>query len=171
MEPCAGEAGKDATMYDAAWNIFFSSTAGTGALTSSNLLGDQRDVFDQFWFCYPVDQSYCCHCSLQRSVDMSNHESMHSMTIHQSLLPVTSDIMKRQQSLGQLWNSAVAVGPTQSLSRLLYLHCLKRRSAAWEHAIAPGTPLATSVRLQMHGEIKLQRCALRNLSGHQCAWS
>ena len=26
-----------------------------------------------------------------------------------------------------------------------------------EHAIAPGTPLAQTVRLQMHGEIKLQR--------------
>ncbi len=63
--------------------------------------------------------------------------------------------MSNEPSLDELWNSAPqsrrAFDPTQ-LSTFpeaarLYL----------EHAIAPGTTLASAVRLRMHGEIKLRR--------------
>jgi hypothetical protein len=65
--------------------------------------------------------------------------------------------MKRQQSLEQLWNSAVAVGSAQSFEPTALSALPQAAQRYLKHAIASGTPLATSVRLQMHGEIKLQR--------------
>ena len=61
----------------------------------------------------------------------------------------------RQASLDGLW---VSVSPGKSVFRPGQLPGLP--DAAWrylQHAIAPGTPLASAVRLRMHGEIKLRR--------------
>jgi hypothetical protein len=67
------------------------------------------------------------------------------------------DIMNRQQSLEQLWNSAAAVGPTQNFEPAALSALPEAAQRYLKHAIAPGTTLATAVRLQMRGEIKLKR--------------
>lgn len=57
-------------------------------------------------------------------------------------------------SLDDLWKSAVSGGKTFQPELLNDLPPPARRYL--EHAIAPGTQLASAVRLQMHGEIKLK---------------
>src|SRR2546425_12195908 len=61
----------------------------------------------------------------------------------------------KQLSLDGLWTS---VSASERVFRPGQLPGLPE--AAWRylrHAIAPGTPLASAVRLRMHGEIKLGR--------------
>ncbi len=61
----------------------------------------------------------------------------------------------RKISLNTLWNSATASPQTFQPDALNDLPSPARRYL--KHAIAPNTPLASAVRLQMHGEIKLNR--------------
>ncbi len=63
--------------------------------------------------------------------------------------------MSKEPSLDDLWNSASPTGRALSPDRLSTLPEAARRYL--EHAIAPGTLLASAVRLRMHGEIKLRR--------------
>lgn len=60
----------------------------------------------------------------------------------------------KQLSLDALWESAI------SLERVFrpddFAHLPETIRRYLEHAIAPGTPLASAVRLKMHGEIKLK---------------
>jgi hypothetical protein len=58
-------------------------------------------------------------------------------------------------SLDDLWNSAPAGDTAFDPAKLIALPEPARRYLA--HAIAPGTPLASAVRLRMHGEIKIKR--------------
>jgi len=61
--------------------------------------------------------------------------------------------MSQELSLDELWNSAV---PQTRIFRPDSLSGLPEGPRRYlEHAIAPGTPLASAVRLRMHGEIKL----------------
>jgi hypothetical protein len=64
--------------------------------------------------------------------------------------------MSVQQSLEQLWDSAMTVQPTRNFhpADLSALPDEARRYLT--RAIAPGTNLASAVRLRMHGEIKLK---------------
>ena len=62
--------------------------------------------------------------------------------------------MKRIHSIEDLWSLAPGGGPPRPAD-LSHLPEAARRYLA--HAIAPGTPLATAVRLTMHGEIKLRQ--------------
>jgi uncharacterized protein DUF6920 len=62
--------------------------------------------------------------------------------------------MTKQLSLNALWKSATSKEETFSLDGLSHLPEAARRYL--EHAIAPGTAIASAVRLQMHGEIKLK---------------
>jgi hypothetical protein len=57
--------------------------------------------------------------------------------------------------LDNLWESAARSEVVFSSEPAANLPDVARRYL--EHAIAPGTPLASAVRLRMHGEIKLQR--------------
>ncbi|MFP4692268.1 MAG: DUF6920 family protein [Halothece sp.] len=57
-------------------------------------------------------------------------------------------------SLDNLWQSAVPSASTFSFDILSEIPQPAKRYL--EHAIAPGTQLASTVRLKMHGEIKLQ---------------
>lgn len=57
-------------------------------------------------------------------------------------------------SLEELWASTPPAARTFEPDRLAGLPNTARRYL--EHAIAPGTPLASAVRVRMHGEIKLQ---------------
>jgi hypothetical protein len=57
-------------------------------------------------------------------------------------------------SLDELWESTPPGQPRFEPDQLAGLPDAARRYL--EHAIAPGTPLASAVRLRMHGEIKLQ---------------
>ncbi len=63
--------------------------------------------------------------------------------------------MGDEVSLDGLWHSAPAPAGVFSRQHIETLPEPARRLL--EHAIAPGTPLASAVRLQMHGEIKLGR--------------
>lgn len=58
-------------------------------------------------------------------------------------------------SLDDLWNSAPSRDGVFDSAQLAALPEPARRYIS--HAIAPGTPLASAVRLRMHGEIKLKR--------------
>ena len=62
--------------------------------------------------------------------------------------------MERSCSLEELWSSARPSGQTFDTSRLSLLPEGAKRYL--QHAIADGTPLASAVRLRMHGEIKLK---------------
>ena len=61
----------------------------------------------------------------------------------------------KQASLDDLWNSAKASEARFEPAQLADLPEPVRRYL--QHAIAPGTPLASVVRLRMHGEIKIKR--------------
>ncbi len=61
----------------------------------------------------------------------------------------------KDASLDDLWNSAKASEARFDPAQLAALPEPVRRYL--QHAIAPGTPLASAVRLRMHGEIKLKR--------------
>ncbi|PYU63894.1 MAG: hypothetical protein DMG49_27585 [Acidobacteria bacterium] len=63
--------------------------------------------------------------------------------------------MSRQTSLDELWKSAPLTDRVFSSRQLSGLPEAARRYV--EHAIVEGTPLASAVRLRMHGEIKLKR--------------
>ncbi len=63
--------------------------------------------------------------------------------------------MSKEPSLDELWNSVPPSGSAFRPDRLAALPEAARRYL--EHAIAPGTTLASAVRLRMHGEIKLRR--------------
>jgi hypothetical protein len=63
--------------------------------------------------------------------------------------------MTRVPSLDQLWESTPPGERTFGPEKLAGLPDAARRYL--EHVIAPGTPLASAVWLQMHGQIKLQR--------------
>jgi hypothetical protein len=62
--------------------------------------------------------------------------------------------MSQEISLDDLWNSAPPAAEAFDPAELAHLPEPARRYLA--HAIAPGTPLASAVRLRMHGEIKLK---------------
>jgi hypothetical protein len=62
--------------------------------------------------------------------------------------------MSTQPTLDDLWNSAPPATRTFDPAALANLSEPARRYLT--HAIAPGTPLASAVRLKMHGEIKLK---------------
>jgi hypothetical protein len=62
--------------------------------------------------------------------------------------------MTQQISLNTLWDSATAQDRVFHLDDYNHLPEAARRYLA--HAIAPGTKLASTVRLQMHGDIKLK---------------
>ena len=62
--------------------------------------------------------------------------------------------MTKSTSLDMLWNSATPTDLTFSLDKIAHSPEAARRYL--EHAIAPGTKLASAVRLKMHGEIKLK---------------
>ncbi len=58
-------------------------------------------------------------------------------------------------SLDKLWESVKRLEQTFQPSQIADLPEMARQYL--EHAIAPNTPLASAVRLQMHGEIKLKK--------------
>ncbi len=61
----------------------------------------------------------------------------------------------REPSIRDLWN---ATEPGKHESRGDRTSALPEAAARYlEHAVAPGAPLASTVRLRMHGEIRLQR--------------
>ncbi len=62
--------------------------------------------------------------------------------------------MTNELSLDELWDTAPASERVFSAEKLSSLPGSARRYL--EHAIAAGAPLATAVRLRMHGEIKLK---------------
>jgi hypothetical protein len=62
--------------------------------------------------------------------------------------------MTRELSLNELWNSTPPDGRAFSAGEVADLPAAARRYL--EHAVAPGTRLASAVRLWMHGEIKLR---------------
>lgn len=62
--------------------------------------------------------------------------------------------MTKQISLNTLWNSAISKDRVFNSDEFVHLPEAARRYL--EHAIAPGTAIASAVRLQMHGEIKLK---------------
>jgi hypothetical protein len=63
--------------------------------------------------------------------------------------------MTKSISLDTLWESATPTGLVFSPDKLSHLPEPAKRYL--EHAIAPGTKLASAVRLKMHGEIKLKK--------------
>lgn len=63
--------------------------------------------------------------------------------------------MTKQISLNTLWNSAISKDRVFHPDEFYHLPETARRYL--EHAIAPGTAIASAVRLQMHGEIKLKK--------------
>ncbi|MEH2363542.1 DUF6920 family protein [Nostoc sp.] len=63
-------------------------------------------------------------------------------------------MMTKEISLNTLWNSAISKDRVFHSDGLSHLPEAARRYL--EHAIAPGTAIASAVRLQMHGEIKLK---------------
>ncbi|MEO6194953.1 MAG: DUF6544 family protein, partial [Thermoanaerobaculia bacterium] len=62
--------------------------------------------------------------------------------------------MNQESSLDDLWASAPPATGVFEPGQLAHLPEAARRYL--ERAIAPGTPLASAVRLRMHGEIKLK---------------
>jgi hypothetical protein len=63
--------------------------------------------------------------------------------------------MNQQISLDQLWNSVRSLDQTFQPSQIANLPATAKLYL--EQAIAPNTPLASAVRLKMHGEIKLKK--------------
>jgi hypothetical protein len=63
--------------------------------------------------------------------------------------------MTRDPTIDSLWDTIRPTGGAFEPARLAALPEPARRYLA--HAIAPGAPLATAVRLRMHGEIRLQQ--------------
>jgi hypothetical protein len=63
--------------------------------------------------------------------------------------------MTKSISLNTLWESATATELAFSPDKLSHLPAAAKRYL--EHAIAPGTKIASAVRLKMHGEIKLKK--------------
>lgn len=63
--------------------------------------------------------------------------------------------MTKEASLDELWDTAPPGRGAVRSSQISALPEVVRRYL--EHAIAPGTQLASAVRLRMHGEIKLKR--------------
>lgn len=63
--------------------------------------------------------------------------------------------MTKQTSLNTLWDSATSQDRVFHLDDFTHLPEAARRYL--EHSIAPGTQLASAVRLKMHGEIKLKK--------------
>lgn len=64
--------------------------------------------------------------------------------------------MTAEAALDQLWDSAS--GPADHRFHAAQIAHLPRAAQGYlEHSIAPGTYLASAVRLRMHGEIKLRR--------------
>ncbi len=63
--------------------------------------------------------------------------------------------MTKSISLDALWDSATPTDLTFSPDKLDRLPAAAKRYL--EHAIAPGTKIASAVRLKMHGEIKLKK--------------
>jgi hypothetical protein len=62
--------------------------------------------------------------------------------------------MNKEPSLDDLWDSTLSGTQVFQPGESVHLPSAARRYL--EHAIAPGTPLASAVRLWMHGEIKLK---------------
>src|SRR5206468_7899625 len=62
--------------------------------------------------------------------------------------------LRRDLSIEELWTSAPSSGRAFDAAQVSGLPEGARRYL--EHAIAPGTALASAVRLHMHGEIKLK---------------
>ncbi|MEH1875065.1 DUF6920 family protein [Nostoc sp.] len=62
--------------------------------------------------------------------------------------------MSKEISLNTLWNSAISKDRVFHSDELSHLPEAARRYL--QHAIAPGTKIASAVRLYMHGEIKLK---------------
>ncbi len=63
--------------------------------------------------------------------------------------------MTKSISLDTLWDSATHTELVFNSDKLAHLPAAAKRYL--EHAIAPGTKLASAVRLKMHGEIKLKK--------------
>ena len=63
--------------------------------------------------------------------------------------------MSRDAQFDDLWQSVGAPGPAFQLEQVAHLPAAAQRY--FQHAIAPGTPLASAVRLKMHGEIRLSK--------------
>jgi len=63
--------------------------------------------------------------------------------------------MSNELSLGELWEAARSY--KRALRSLEPSDLPEEVRLYLEHAIAPGTPIATAVRLRMHGEIRLRR--------------
>jgi hypothetical protein len=63
--------------------------------------------------------------------------------------------MTKSISLDALWDSATPTELVFNSDKLAHLPAAAKRYL--EHAIAPGTKLASAVRLKMHGEIKLKK--------------
>ena len=63
--------------------------------------------------------------------------------------------MTKSISLNTLWESATPTKLTFNPDKLSHLPAAAKRYL--EHAIAPGTKIASAVRLKMHGEIKLKQ--------------
>lgn len=63
--------------------------------------------------------------------------------------------MGHEVSIRELWDSMPSIGPKARAEGTSGLPASAQRYL--DHAMAPGTPLAHAVRLQMRGEIKLQR--------------
>ncbi|MEA5509423.1 DUF6544 family protein [Crocosphaera sp. UHCC 0190] len=63
--------------------------------------------------------------------------------------------MTKQISLNTLWNSAIS--KDRVFHPYEFSHLPETARQYLEHAIAPGTAIASAVRLLMHGEIKLKK--------------
>jgi hypothetical protein len=72
-----------------------------------------------------------------------------------SELKILEIVMTKSISLDTLWDSATPTELVFNLDKLAHLPAAAQRYL--EHAIAPGTKLASAVRLKMHGEIKLTK--------------
>jgi hypothetical protein len=80
----------------------------------------------------------------------------HSIQSHaNSKLKILEIVMTKSISLDALWESATPTKLVFNLDKLAHLPAAAKRYL--EHAIAPGTKLASVVRLKMHGEIKLKK--------------
>ena len=65
--------------------------------------------------------------------------------------------MSQKPSLDELWNFAPDTMPTDAVFNLALIENLPEPARRYlTHAIEPGTPLASAVRLQMHGNFRLK---------------
>lgn len=71
-----------------------------------------------------------------------------------NLFKTLEAVMTKQISLNALWDSATSQDHVFRADKFTHLPEAARQYL--EHAIAPGTQLASAVRLKMHGEIKLK---------------